>query len=596
MTNDLLTQLAEYGTYCNERQGAVSANDVTDAVMPLPMSTQPTRPRNGWLIAAAAAVLVLLLVGGLGLLAQRNDPPNDAPVVDQVEPETPPVIDPPATTLPLNTTEPPPTTLPVEVDIDGFAPSLSGLGVEAGEWNSLTLGSREFAVGASTFTVWEGTLRIDWRGVAKTVVDDNTRFLIENPQGSDGEVGIEWIHEEGILDFFWWGSKESFAQLALDFTGTGNAWVVEVSDGATGVSLGSIEGSLPGLQQDEIFAHVIGGPNRIGWFFVSDGRDTVSVEPSWASHFEEGGSRLIVAGETIFAFMVTDGDGPGQMAIWSSTDGKEWEGLGSAPWSGRIYALDTLVEQDGELLALVYNSGERPSSEEEGTVHYWSSGDGVIWVELSEAEWAEKSGGIELTHESGPVLDPSIMDYFGTVALSGTMIPDDLVVIQPALGPEPQFDTSILGREISLEPAAPGVTVVDRLLAGPDLEEDRLSIPNEPILYIGRIEEPFASDFLIWTDGMYGFCESLDDYGTSCESPAELDPDNPIRHSGQPDLVVVFVPLDAAAVGLKLDNGEPMWQRPIGGWALLPGPFNETTRFTLTIYDEAGTVIGNHSR
>ena len=52
----------------------------------------------------------------------------------------------------------------------------------------------------------------------------------------------------------------------------------------------------------------------------------------------------------------------------------------------------------------------------------------------------------------------------------------------------------------------------------------------------------------------------------------------------------------AAAVGLKLDNGEPMWQRPIGGWALFPGPFNETSRFTLTIYDEAGTVIGTHSR
>jgi hypothetical protein len=100
MTQDLLTQLAEYGTYCNERQGTVSADDVTDAVMPLPMPTQPPRPRNGWLIAAAAAALVLVLVGGLGLLAQRNDPPDDAPVVDQVETETPPVIDPPATTLP----------------------------------------------------------------------------------------------------------------------------------------------------------------------------------------------------------------------------------------------------------------------------------------------------------------------------------------------------------------------------------------------------------------------------------------------------------------------------------------------------------------
>jgi hypothetical protein len=62
-------------------------------------SSRPS-PYRPWLIAAAAAAVVLVLVGGLGLLAQRSDRPADAPIVDQVEPETPPVIDPSATTLP----------------------------------------------------------------------------------------------------------------------------------------------------------------------------------------------------------------------------------------------------------------------------------------------------------------------------------------------------------------------------------------------------------------------------------------------------------------------------------------------------------------
>ena len=100
MTQDLLTQLAEYGTYCDERQGAVSADDVTDAVTPLPMPTQPTRPRQGWLIAAAAAAAVMLvLLGGLALL--------DPFAVDEVAPTNEPVV----TTLPEQVTVPEPETL-----------------------------------------------------------------------------------------------------------------------------------------------------------------------------------------------------------------------------------------------------------------------------------------------------------------------------------------------------------------------------------------------------------------------------------------------------------------------------------------------------
>ena len=63
MSHDLLTQLSEYGTYCDERQGTVTADDITDAVIPLPMPTQPTRPRHGWLIAAAEKNLPIFTPG-----------------------------------------------------------------------------------------------------------------------------------------------------------------------------------------------------------------------------------------------------------------------------------------------------------------------------------------------------------------------------------------------------------------------------------------------------------------------------------------------------------------------------------------------------
>lgn len=107
MSNNLLTQLAEYGTYCDERQGTVTADDITDAVMPLPMPIQPTRPRHGLLIAAAAAAAVLLVAGGLALLARSGD--GSTPVD---EPTSTTVAAPVVTTVP----EPVPTTTIAETE------------------------------------------------------------------------------------------------------------------------------------------------------------------------------------------------------------------------------------------------------------------------------------------------------------------------------------------------------------------------------------------------------------------------------------------------------------------------------------------------
>ncbi len=46
MSQDLLTQLAEYGTYCEERQGSVSADDILGNVVPLPAMTSGPNHRR----------------------------------------------------------------------------------------------------------------------------------------------------------------------------------------------------------------------------------------------------------------------------------------------------------------------------------------------------------------------------------------------------------------------------------------------------------------------------------------------------------------------------------------------------------------------
>jgi hypothetical protein len=100
MSQDLLTQLAEYGAYCEERQGTVDATDVIGHVVPVPTPVSSSRPVRGWLVAAAAAALVLLVVGGVTLLSLFG---GSAPVVEQ----------PTATTVPTEIVN---TTVPAEVE------------------------------------------------------------------------------------------------------------------------------------------------------------------------------------------------------------------------------------------------------------------------------------------------------------------------------------------------------------------------------------------------------------------------------------------------------------------------------------------------
>jgi len=106
MTQDVSTQLGAYGRYCDERQGAVTADDVTDAVMPLPMTTQSNRPLYGWVIAAAAAAVVLVLAGGLALLGPFGSDgvaPSNEPAATTTIPAAPVPADEPSVTTTLST-------------------------------------------------------------------------------------------------------------------------------------------------------------------------------------------------------------------------------------------------------------------------------------------------------------------------------------------------------------------------------------------------------------------------------------------------------------------------------------------------------------
>lgn len=88
MSQDLLTQLAEYGTYCDERQGVVTSDDAIGAPVPILAPVEPERRGRKWLVGLAAAALVLVVLGGVALFAPfggQSPPATEEPIPTTVE-------------------------------------------------------------------------------------------------------------------------------------------------------------------------------------------------------------------------------------------------------------------------------------------------------------------------------------------------------------------------------------------------------------------------------------------------------------------------------------------------------------------------------
>ena len=135
MSTDLLSQLAEYGAYHDARQGAASVEDVVRRNAQTRPHHEPQRLSgdSSWRnarVAVLAAVLVLIVVGGMVLL--RSDGANPVPFVDQ-----PSIV--PADSGPVT-----PTSLPV---IEGGAVTL--------EKAELGIGAAvDFSRSGDTLWVW----------------------------------------------------------------------------------------------------------------------------------------------------------------------------------------------------------------------------------------------------------------------------------------------------------------------------------------------------------------------------------------------------------------------------------------------------------
>jgi len=106
MSNDLYTQLSEYGSQTREAREPVSATHVANRVDQVQVIAVVQAPngRRGWHVAVAAAAATFLILGGVAWLAPfgGSTPSADEPTVTAISDE----ITTPETTVPLEPSEP----------------------------------------------------------------------------------------------------------------------------------------------------------------------------------------------------------------------------------------------------------------------------------------------------------------------------------------------------------------------------------------------------------------------------------------------------------------------------------------------------------
>jgi hypothetical protein len=424
MSQDLLTQLAEYGMYCEERQGSVSPDDVIDAVVPLPMPTRPIPARRGWLVAVGAAALILILVGGVAWLTSFDGavPPAGEPAETTIpEITTPTTQAPPATDAPTTTvamTVVPPALVAPQVDWveSNLVPQyLSITDLIAGNGTSVLVGE----------SIWTSVDGIEWavanEGARAQVVTYSDHGYLAGFQGFawSSQDGVSWEPEEldSSLDIEVWslgyGDPGYVAVGLVETSGGLHAAITYSPDGVTwnrvpntGNMFGDPEQTYRWLTARDVAygseGYVVvgeddfaGGGMKVAIWISPDGTtwnrvehdDAVfggSSDDEWFNVYAvaSGGAGYVAVGEIDSSERHTG-------AVWFSPDGHTWELVIDQPALAGPVTLDDVVAIEAGYVAV-------GDDLKDGTPLIWFSPDGRIWSQLATDDLPAVEGAIGL--------------------------------------------------------------------------------------------------------------------------------------------------------------------------------------------------------
>lgn len=207
---------------------------------------------------------------------------------------------------------------------------------------------------------------------------------------------------------------------------------------------------------------------------------------------------------------------------------------------------------------------------------------------------AEYPGNAEL---SPARRDRRVDNYLDQIV--GQVLSEDPYVVQAAAGPEPRFDTSALGEEIALVPARSAAVVPTSILRG-RAGDPAAATPQRPVVVIGSATQPTSNvaptvTALVWFTETGVVCQGAG-VGESMGSGCGLELLGRFGFTGgttggDGDEIDYVVPLETSVVQLLSESGT-YWQRPRGGYGVVP--FGDTVSLPETIiaFDVDGNEIG----
>ena len=583
MTTDLETQIRDYFDFVDAEQGPVDLATLRSPQRDRPVVAPGSRPGFGWVYAVAAAVLTVVVIGGISLLsAPEETGPADG--------STPTSTQTPETTVPS-----PSTSVPSPARPSGFAPYIEGIGLDGA--GAFSTQQREIEAFGETFVFVEAQWSVDWETITRPLVDDEARQSMSRAglySTWDPDTNtVEFAGQVGSSEF------ETYALFDLEFTGTSDDWVVSVRHQATGETVGAITGSLPGLDPEEIMARLGFGfrATRAGWFLEPGDAESVVLETPWARFHGlspwSAPVELFVVDDLMLVFAVVETGNAstgGTWNIWRSSNGREWEDVGELPFSSDAYVLvDFHPVSVGVAVRLEDSAGES---------EFFVTSDGAEWEAISEVEYEELTGLPIFGPDENPVPpdqavetadgQQAVDERFAGVGDGATVLSENPLMVQPVPGPEPSFDTSNLGEEISYTPLTPDHPLARDLAATFYDFIDPLPLPTGPIVFVGHVSEALGGYGLFWPTEANGYCTGTPT-GGRCLGSYGMIPEEGVAVFENDGLVVV--PLEASVVVFRFNADTSLWQRPTGGWAIFPTSVDGDDTYWVDVYDADGDLM-----
>lgn len=391
MSHDVKTQVHAYGNHLTDDQAPITDFEVAALIdrvreLPIPAPVDPphSQRRQAWLIAAAAAGLVLLLVGALPLLLAggRDDTSPATTVTTSLAPSTTTSLAPTSTTVVESEASP---RLSV-VDLpDGASAGWRWVPTGLAAYNT---GGNENVNGFYIGRFSDGTY-FAW----------NAGWLVDGPyDGSLGDDPVETLllSPDGVT---WSPGDLPFTQGALSYGILGPRFAIRTLDPGP-FDAATYEGESHywttnnGIEWFEAAPALVSYPwHEIDGTIVANAFEGLAVSEDGGVSFEmiEGGQfvdfqdrALFVAGDT-FRLLQWEGD---VWTLWSSQDGRTWRELGPVPDLHDYFSMRDrriAVLADGRVLLSAQPGTDRPDTLSTWSLWMVSDDAGRTWQELDTA-------------------------------------------------------------------------------------------------------------------------------------------------------------------------------------------------------------------